>query len=261
MKEAIVVKHLRKSFGSKVVHRNVTFTVYDREIFVIMGPSGTGKSVLLKQIAGLMKPDDGYIEVYGMNILSLDEEKVIEFRETLTYVFQSGALFDSYPVWYNVAFYLIEKKGISEKEAKKEASRYLSLLGLSGTEDLYPSELSGGMRKRVAVARALCMNPKCILFDEPTSGLDPVMTAVFDNLILRLRKELGKTCVVVSHDVNSAFRIADRIAILYNGVIVEVGTPEEIRNSNNPVVKQFINGEPEGPITEIVERKDEKVNA
>ena len=162
-------------------------------------------------------------------------------------------MFDSYPVWYNVAFYLIEKKGVPEKRAREKASYYLSLLGLSGTEDLYPSELSGGMKKRVAVARALCMNPKCILFDEPTSGLDPVMTALFDRLILKLRSEFRKTCVVVSHDVNSAFRIADRIAILWNGKIVEVGTPAEIRASTNPIVKQFINGEPEGPITELME--------
>jgi phospholipid/cholesterol/gamma-HCH transport system ATP-binding protein len=255
--KAIVVENLKKSFGEKRVHRGITFTVYDREIFVIMGPSGTGKSVLLKQIAGLIKPDEGRIIVYGMDVLNIkDDQEWERFRETLTYVFQSGALFDSYPVWYNVAFYLIEKKGVKEKVAREKASYYLSLLGLSGTEELYPSELSGGMRKRVAVARALCMNPRCILFDEPTSGLDPVMTAILDRLIIRLREEFGKTCVVVSHDVNSAFRIADRIAILFNGKIVEIGTPEEIKRSQNPVVKQFINGEPEGPITEVLERED-----
>ena len=254
--KAIVVKNLRKRFGSKVVHDGVSFTVYDGEIFVIMGPSGTGKSVLLKQIARLIEPDEGEIYVYGVDILSLKETELERYREILTYVFQSGALFDSYPVWYNVAFYLIEKKGVKEKVAREKASYYLSLLGLSGTEDLYPSELSGGMRKRVAVARALCMNPRCILFDEPTSGLDPVMTAVFDRLIIRLRNEFKKTCVVVSHDVNSAFRIADRIAILFKGKIVEVGTPEEIKRSENPVVKQFINGEPEGPITELLEQED-----
>jgi len=255
--KAIVVENLKKSFGKKRVHRGITFTVYDREIFVIMGPSGTGKSVLLKQIAGLIKPDEGRIIVYGMDVLNIkDDQEWERFRETLTYVFQSGALFDSYPVWYNVAFYLIEKKGVKEKVAREKASYYLSLLGLSGTEELYPSELSGGMRKRVAVARALCMNPRCILFDEPTSGLDPVMTAILDRLIMRLRDEFGKTCVVVSHDVNSAFRIADRIAILFNGKIVEIGTPEEIKRSRNPVVKQFINGEPEGPITEVLERED-----
>jgi len=254
--KAIVVENLKKRFGSKVVHDGVSFTVYDGEIFVIMGPSGTGKSVLLKQIARLIKPDEGRIFVYGMDVLNLEDEELERFRETLTYVFQSGALFDSYPVWYNVAFYLIEKKGVKEKEARERARYYLSLLGLSGTEDLYPSELSGGMRKRVAVARALCMNPKCILFDEPTSGLDPVMTAIFDRLIIRLRTEFNKTCVVVSHDVNSAFRIADRIAILFNGKIVEIGTPDELRRSTNPVVKQFINGEPEGPITEVLEQEN-----
>ncbi len=256
MREAIVVENLKKRFGNKVVHNGVTFTVYDGEIFVIMGPSGTGKSVLLKQIAKLIEPDEGRILVYGMDILKLNEEEVERFRETLTYVFQSGALFDSYPVWYNVAFYLIEKKGVKERVARERASYYLSLLGLSGTEELYPSELSGGMRKRVAVARALCMNPKCILFDEPTSGLDPVMTAILDRLILRLKEEFKKTCVVVSHDVTSAFRIADRIAILFNGKIVEIGTPEEIKRSENPVVKQFIAGEPEGPITEILEKEN-----
>ncbi|TCK05317.1 ABC transporter ATP-binding protein [Phorcysia thermohydrogeniphila] len=253
MKEAIVVEDLKKSFGTNVVHDGVSFTVYDGEIFVVIGPSGTGKSVLLKQIAGLLKPDSGKIYVYGMDVLNLSGEEFIRFRETLTYVFQNGALFDSLPVWYNVAFYLVEKKGIKEKEAREKAKYYLSLLGLSGTEDLYPSELSGGMRKRVAVARALCMNPRCILFDEPTSGLDPVMTAVLDRLILKLKKEFGKTCVVVSHDMTSAFRIADRIAILWGGKVVEIGTPEEIKKSENPVVKQFINGEPDGPITAMME--------
>ena len=253
MKEAIIVENLKKSFGTNVVHDGVFFTVYDGEIFVVIGPSGTGKSVLLKQIAGLIKPDSGKVYVYGMDVLNLSGEELVKFRETLTYVFQNGALFDSLPVWYNVAFYLIEKKGIKEKEAKEKAKYYLSLLGLSGTEDLYPSELSGGMRKRVAVARALCMNPRCILFDEPTSGLDPVMTAVLDRLILKLKKEFGKTCVVVSHDMTSAFRIADRIAILWGGKVVEIGTPEEIKVSDNPVVKQFINGEPDGPITATME--------
>jgi phospholipid/cholesterol/gamma-HCH transport system ATP-binding protein len=255
--KAIEVINLKKRFGKKEVHRGITFTVYDKEIFVIMGPSGTGKSVLLKQIAGLIRPDEGKVIVYGMDVLNLkDDEEWERFRETLTYVFQSGALFDSYPVWYNVAFYLIEKKGVKEKTAREKARYYLKLLGLSGTEELYPSELSGGMRKRVAVARALCMNPRCILFDEPTSGLDPVMTAILDGLILRLRSEFGKTCVVVSHDIRSAFRIADRIAILFNGKIVEIGTPEEIKRSENPVVKQFINGEPEGPITKLLEQRD-----
>jgi len=253
MKEAIIVENLKKSFGTNVVHDGVSFTVYDGEIFVVIGPSGTGKSVLLKQIAGLIKPDSGKVYVYGMDVLNLSGEELVKFRETLTYVFQNGALFDSLPVWYNVAFYLIEKKGIKEKEAKEKAKYYLSLLGLSGTEDLYPSELSGGMRKRVAVARALCMNPKCILFDEPTSGLDPVMTAVLDRLILKLKKEFGKTCVVVSHDMTSAFRIADRIAVLWGGKVVEIGTPKEIKASDNPVVKQFINGEPDGPITAMME--------
>ncbi len=253
MRKAIIVENLKKYFGAKKVHDGVSFSVYDGEIFVVMGPSGTGKSVLLKQIAGLIKPDSGRIIVYGKDISKLSGEELVEFRETLTYVFQSGALFDSLPVWYNVAFYLIEKKGIKEKEAREKARYYLSLLGLSGTEDLYPSELSGGMKKRVAVARALCMNPRCILFDEPTSGLDPIMTSVLDRLIKRLKEEFGKTCVVVSHDVTSAFRIADRIAILWDGKIVQIGTSQELRNSDNPVVKQFINGEPEGPITVFTE--------
>ncbi len=248
----IKVKGLKKSFGSHVVHENVSFEVFDNEIFVIMGPSGTGKSVLLKQVVGLIKPDGGKIEVYGKDIIKLKKNELIEFRETVTYVFQGGALFDSLKVWQNVSFYLLERKGIREKEAKEKAKFYLSLVGLSGTEELYPSELSGGMKKRVAVARALCINPKCIMFDEPTSGLDPVMTSIIENLMLRLKKELKKTCVVVSHDVESAFRIADRIAILWGGYIVEVGTPEEIKRSENPVVKQFINGEPEGPITASV---------
>jgi len=248
-KAVIKVSGLKKSFGSHVVHRDISFEVFDNEIFVVMGPSGVGKSVLLKQVVGLIKPDGGSIEVYGKDILRLSGDELIDFRETVTYVFQGGALFDSLNVWQNVAFFLLERKGVNEGEARERASYFLSLVGLKGTEELYPSELSGGMKKRVALARALCINPRCIMFDEPTSGLDPVMTAIIERLILRLRREMGKTCVVVSHDVQSAFRIADRIAILWDGRIVEVGTPEEIRSSENPVVKQFIEGKPEGPIT------------
>ncbi|SNR79299.1 ABC transporter ATP-binding protein [Desulfurobacterium atlanticum] len=251
---AIKVENLKKAFGEKVVHNGVSFEVYDREIFVIMGPSGTGKSVLLKQISGLITPDDGKVIVYGKDVFSLSEEEKLKFREELTYVFQGGALFDSLKVWENVAFFLIENKGIPEDEAKEKAKYYLSLVGLEGTEEHYPSELSGGMRKRVAIARALCVNPRCIMFDEPTSGLDPVMTAILDRLILKLKNDLHKTCVVVSHDIQSAFRIADRMAILWNGKIVEIGTPEKIKLSENPVVKQFINGLPEGPITVGYER-------
>ncbi|WP_297445596.1 ABC transporter ATP-binding protein [Desulfurobacterium sp.] len=249
MEIAIKVENLKKSFGNKIVHDGVSFNVYEGEIFVIMGPSGTGKSVLLKQISGLVTPDEGKVIVYGKDVFSLSEEEKFHFREELTYVFQGGALFDSLTVWENVAFFLLENKGIPVEEARKEAERYLSLVGMHGTEDLYPSELSGGMRKRVAIARALCVNPKCILFDEPTSGLDPIMTAIIDKMILKLKNELGKTCVVVSHDIKSAFRIADRMAILWNGKILELGKPEEIEKSQNPAVRQFIEGLPEGPIT------------
>jgi len=246
---AIRVENLKKAFGDKVVHNGVSFEVYDREIFVVMGPSGTGKSVLLKQISGLITPDEGKVVVYGKDVFSLSEDEKLKFREELTYVFQGGALFDSLKVWENVAFFLIENKGVPENEAKEKAKYYLSLVGLEGTEEQYPSELSGGMRKRVAIARALCVNPRCIMFDEPTSGLDPVMTAIIDELILKLKRELHKTCVVVSHDIQSAFRIADRMAILWKGRIVEIGTPDRIKLSENPVVKQFINGLPDGPIT------------
>ncbi|WP_457568479.1 ABC transporter ATP-binding protein [Desulfurobacterium sp.] len=249
MSVAIKVENLRKSFGDKVIHDGVSFEVYEGEIFVIMGPSGTGKSVLLKQISGLIQPDAGKVIVYGKDVFSLSEEEKFLFREELTYVFQGGALFDSLKVWENVAFFLLENKGIPENEARKEAERHLALVGMQGTEELYPSELSGGMKKRVAIARALCVNPKCIMFDEPTSGLDPVMTAIIDQMILKLKNELNKTCVVVSHDIKSAFRIADRMAILWNGKILEIGKPEKIKNSSNPAVRQFIEGLPEGPIT------------
>ncbi len=247
---AIKVENLVKRFGNKVVHNGVSFEVTEGEVFVIMGPSGTGKSVLLKQISGLIKPDDGKIIVYGKDVSKLSNDELLEFRQELTYVFQGGALFDSLKVWENVAFFLLENKGVDRESARQKASYYLSLVGLSGVEDNYPSELSGGMRKRVAIARALCVNPKCILFDEPTSGLDPVMTAVMDNLVLKLKNELGKTCVVVSHDVKSAFKIADTIAILWNGKIVEMGDVEKIKSSQNPAVKQFIEGLPYGPMTE-----------
>ncbi|MDM7274041.1 ABC transporter ATP-binding protein [Sulfurihydrogenibium azorense] len=256
----IKVDNLVKAFGKKEVLKNVSFEVKEREVFVLMGGSGSGKSTVIKHIIGLLKPTSGKIYINGVDITTLKDFELIEFRKKIGYLFQEGALFDSLKVWENVGFYYLENTKMPQDEIRKLATQKLSLVGLKDIEDLYPSQLSGGMRKRVSLARAISYNPEIILYDEPTSGLDPVTSAMIDNLILKLRDELGVTSIVVTHDLESAFNIADRIAMIHKGVIYAIGTPQEIKNHPDPVVQQFINRRPEGPITEELMRELQKSN-
>lgn len=250
MKSKIVVKNLTKKFGSRTVLKNISFDVKEGEIFVLMGGSGSGKSTTIKHIIGLLKPTEGQIIIDGTDITKLKHRDLINFRKKMGYLFQEGALFDSLKVWENVGFYFLENTDKPKSEVYKLAQEKLSLVGLKGIEELYPSQLSGGMRKRVSLARAISTNPEIVLYDEPTSGLDPVTSAMIDNLIVNLRDTLGVTSIVVTHDLDSAFGIGDRIAMIHKGVIYAIGTPEEIKNNPDPIVQQFINRKAEGPITE-----------
>ncbi|NPA16846.1 ABC transporter ATP-binding protein [Persephonella sp.] len=250
MKEKIIVKNLTKKFGNRTILKNISFDVKEGEIFVLMGGSGSGKSTTIKHIIGLLKPTEGQIIIDGTDITKLSERELIDFRKKMGYLFQEGALFDSLKVWENVGFYFLENTDMPKEQIYKLAQEKLALVGLKGIEELYPSELSGGMRKRVSLARAISTNPEIVLYDEPTSGLDPVTSAMIDNLIVDLRNNIGVTSIVVTHDLDSAFGIGDRIAMIHRGVIYAIGTPEEIKNNPDPIVQQFINRSAEGPITE-----------
>ena len=252
MKPKIVVKNLVKKFGDREVLKNISFEVYQGEVFVLMGGSGSGKSTTIKHIIGLLKPTSGSIIIDGTDITKLSQNELIEFRKKMGYLFQEGALFDSLKIWENVGFYYLENTKKDKKWIYNLAKEKLAMVGLKGIEELYPSQLSGGMRKRASLARAIATNPEIVLYDEPTSGLDPVMSAVIDKLILKLRDEIGITSIVVTHDLESAFSIADRIAIIHKGRIYAIGTPEEIKQNKDPVVQQFISRKPEGPITEEI---------
>jgi len=228
--------------------RGVNLGIEEGETVTIIGGSGCGKSVLLKHIVGLLKPDAGEIEVDGREITRLEMKGLAEVQKKFGVLFQGAALFDSLTVGENVAFGLRMLTNLGERVIRKRVSEKLSLVGLEAIEDLMPAELSGGMKKRVALARAIAMNPKYILYDEPSTGLDPIMADVINNLILDLQEKLKITSIAVTHDMVTAYKISDRIAMLYEGRIEEVGKPEEIKNTRNPVVRQFINGSSEGPI-------------
>ncbi len=246
----IKVVDLYKSFGPKKVLQGTDLEVYRGESVVVIGGSGTGKSVLIKCIIGLLKPDSGRIYVDGKEVTSMKERELNEMRKKFGMLFQGGALFDSLSVWENVGFGLMEHTKMSDREIREIAIEKLKLVGLYNVADLRPSELSGGMMKRVSLARAICMEPEILLYDEPTTGLDPIMADVINELIISLREKIKVTSIAITHDMNSAYKIADRIAMLYKGKIIEAGTPDEIRNSRNPVVQQFIHGRAKGPITE-----------
>ena len=246
----IEVQDLSKGFGRQKVLDRLSLTIKTSETMVIIGRSGSGKSVLLKHIIGLIKPDDGRVLVNGVDITPLTEEQLGEIRLRFGFVFQNAALFDSMTTFENVAFPLVEHSKMSPQDIEQRVHECLNLVGLQNVDLLYPAELSGGMRKRVGLARALSINPEYILYDEPTTGIDPIMGDIINDLIIALRDRLKVTSVVVTHDMRSAYKVADRIAMLYNGGIIEVGTPDEIRNSKNPVVQQFIKGEAVGPIHE-----------
>jgi phospholipid/cholesterol/gamma-HCH transport system ATP-binding protein len=244
----IEVIDLHKSFGSNHVLRGVNLRIEKGESVVVIGGSGSGKSVLIKNIIGLLRPDSGKVIIDGIDITVLKEKELYEVRKKFGMLFQYAALFDSMKVWENVAFALMRHKGIREEKAKEIAIEKLRMVGLVGVEDLMPSELSGGMKKRVGLARAIAHEPEILLYDEPTTGLDPIMADAINDLIIEMRNKLGVTSIAITHDMNSAYKIADRIAMLYNGVIIETGTPEEIRNTENPIVRQFITGSAQGPI-------------
>jgi len=236
----IEVRGLHKSFGPNHVLRGVDLRVYRGETFAIIGRSGCGKSVLLKHIMGLMQPDKGEVFVLNHGVHELPQRGLLRLRRRIGMVFQLSALLNSLTVRENVILGLAEQGKMSEEQMNEIAREKLALVGMEDTEDLLPEKLSGGMKKRAAVARTLATSPRIILFDEPTAGLDPLMSDNVDELILDLKEKVQVTSVMVTHDMISAFRVADRIGMFHQGTIVEVGTPEEIRSSENPVVQEFI---------------------
>lgn len=245
----IKIRDLHKTFRGKSVLAGVDLDIEKGQTLVIIGRSGCGKSVLLKHLIGLMKPESGTILVDGENISHL-EPKVLSFiRKKFGMLFQGAALFDSLTVWENVGFSLIEHSNLSRKEILDMAVEKLKLVGLENVEFLKPSQLSGGMQKRVGLARAIATNPEIVLYDEPTTGLDPIMSDVINRLIRDLQSKLGVTSIAVTHDMVSAYKIADKIAMLYEGKIIEEGTPDQIKNTQNAIVDQFIHGKEHGPIT------------
>jgi phospholipid/cholesterol/gamma-HCH transport system ATP-binding protein len=243
MSTIISLKHLHKRFGKLVVLNDVSLEIETGRTIVILGPSGTGKSVLLKHIVGLLRPDRGEVYFDEHRIDELSERKLDGIRQNFGFLFQMGALFDSQNNLQNVAFPLLEHTTMKPDEAYKIAQEKLEMVGLPEVGQKMPAELSGGMRKRVALARAIAMNPRVILYDEPTTGLDPIRSDVINELILKLRRELQVTSIVVTHDMNSAFKVADRMVLLFEGKIRFDGTPDQIRQSEDSVVKQFISGE------------------
>ncbi|MBI4848001.1 MAG: ABC transporter ATP-binding protein [Nitrospirae bacterium] len=245
-----------KSFEGKEVLRGVNLKVEKGESVVVIGGSGSGKSVLLKHIIGLLKPDRGTVIIDSTDLSQLNADDLNEIRKKFGMLFQAAALFDSMSVWENVGFGLKRHTHMSDTDIKEAAVQKLKMVGLVGIEDVMPSELSGGMRKRVGLARAIAMEPEILLYDEPTTGLDPIMADAINDLIIEMREKLNVTSVAITHDMKSAYKIADTIAMLYNGVIIARGKTEEIKNTSDPVVRQFIEGRAVGPIhLEGIERR------
>lgn len=234
-----------KSFGPKVVLKGFNLKVAEGDTLSLVGFSGSGKSVALKHIVGLMIPDEGTIRVDGLDVPSLPREELYELRRKVGFVFQFAALFDSMTIAENISMGLIKHGGYSREAIRERIEESLHRVDLDGFETRMPAELSGGQRKRAGLARAIAFRPKYLLYDEPTSGLDPVTTAVIDRLILKMRDELHVTSLVITHDMRSADRVSDRIAMLYDGRVLEEGTPAEIRQSSNPIVRGFMEGKPE----------------
>lgn len=243
----IEITNLHKSFGDKNVLRGLNLAVNEGEVVCVIGKSGTGKSVILKHLVGLFEPDDGFITVDGLKMTGAETEVKREIVSKYGILFQGAALFDSMNIYDNVAFGL-RRKGIGEEETGSIVRESLEQVGLAGVEDKNPSELSGGMQKRAALARSISVKPEIMLYDEPTTGVDPITAGVVDRLILKMRDTYGITSIVVTHDMISAYRISDRIAMLYEGQIIFSGTPPEIKGTDNPFVQQFINGTVKGPI-------------
>jgi phospholipid/cholesterol/gamma-HCH transport system ATP-binding protein len=244
----IEVTDLVRRFGDRTVINDISFNVHRGETLVIMGSSGCGKSTLLRHMIGSMKPTSGSVKLFGEHITAMNDREIGRVRTRFGMLFQSGALLASLTVGENVALPLLQHTDKSPDEIEEIVKQKLQMVGLTGFEDLKPDEISGGMKKRVGLARALALNPELLFSDEPTSGLDPIMTAVVDQLTLKLTHGSHMTAVVVSHDMTSAFRIATRMIMLGGGGIVAQGTPDEIRTSSNPEVQQFIKGEADGPV-------------
>jgi len=246
----IELRNIYKRLGNKEVLRGVDLKIEPEETMVIIGGSGEGKSVLLKHMIGLLKPDQGEVVIDGENITHLTGSALSSVRNKFGMLFQYAALFDSMNVKENVGFALYEHTDLPEEKISQIIKEKLELVHLSGIETMMPSELSGGMKKRVGLARALAREPKIVLYDEPTTGLDPIHADMINNLIIELNERLKVTSVVVTHDMKSAFKVADRIAMLYKGKIIALGDVKEFEQPTNPIVKQFVFGEAIGPITE-----------
>lgn len=242
---SIQLVDVHKAFGSKQILRGLDLEVEEGETVALVGFSGAGKSVTLKHIAGLLMPDRGTVVVDGREVPTLKREELYRLRLEMGYVFQFAALFDSMTIGDNVAMGLRKKGGMPESDIRDRVAESLDRVGLAGFERRFPAELSGGQKKRAGLARAIAYRPKYLLYDEPTSGLDPVTTEVIDRLIIKMKEELGVTSLVITHDMKSAYSISDRIAMLFEGRVVEVGTPEQIRRTSNPIVKGFVEGRPE----------------
>jgi phospholipid/cholesterol/gamma-HCH transport system ATP-binding protein len=245
---ALEVRGLSRTFGSRKVLADISFKLKHGEILIIMGGSGCGKSTLLRHIIGSLKPDAGEVYIDGTEITKLDDQNLSKVRKRFGMLFQTGALFNSMTVGENVALPILESSDVAPHIADLVVKLKLELVGLTGFENLKPAEISGGMKKRVAMARAMALDPDLLFCDEPTSGLDPVMTAVIDILTVDLTRKLGMSAVVVTHDMTSAFRIGTQMIFLFEGKIVASGTPDEIKANQNPILQQFINGHADGPI-------------
>lgn len=255
----IEAKKVVKSFRGRVVLNQLDLEVRKGETLVIIGRSGCGKSVLLKHMIGILRPDQGEIFVDGVSVGALSTKQLNQLRLRFGMLFQGAALFDSMTVGENVGFNLIEHTALSDKAVRDRVEEALELVGLKGIQELKPSELSGGMKKRVGLARAICMRPEILLYDEPTTGLDPIMADAINDLIVELHDKLKVTSVAVTHDMTSAYKVGTRIAMMYEGKIIEVGSPDEIRNSHHPVVQQFITGSASGPIADVQVKSLEEI--
>ena len=252
----IEVRHLTHRFAGRTVLRDISFVLREGEVLIIMGGSGCGKSTLLRCLVGLIRPSEGEILIHGRNLLDLSDAERTKLRRHFGLLFQTGALFNSMTVGENVALPILESSDVKPEVADLVVKMKLELVGLTGFENFKPSEISGGMKKRVGLARALALDPSLLFCDEPTAGLDPVMTAVIDRLTLDLTKKLNISAVVVTHDMTSAFRIADRMVMLYEGKVLAEGTPEQIRANPHPVLQQFVCGLEDGPIPLRLSKED-----